>query len=92
MQMVIGCGRGTAGMAKNHIKTNIIGSQCVVECVNPILHVGPQKHWSRKFKKKQRFNAHPVLRQGGACARGRGGTSMGPEKKHIAGDNVSGMT
>ena len=28
MQMVIGCGRGTAGMAKNHIKTNIIELQC----------------------------------------------------------------
>ena len=30
MQMAIGCGREIAGMAKNHIKTNIIGWQCVV--------------------------------------------------------------
>ena len=32
MQMVTGCGRGIAGMVKNHIKTNVIGLQCVVEC------------------------------------------------------------
>ena len=31
MQMVIGCGRGISGMAKNHIKTNIIGWQCAVK-------------------------------------------------------------
>ena len=35
MQMVIGCGRAPAGMVKNHIKTNIIGWQCVVECFKP---------------------------------------------------------
>ena len=50
MQMVIGCGRGISGMAKNHIKTNIIGWQCVVACwKNPMLHLGPQKQWSQKF-------------------------------------------
>ena len=32
MQMVIGCERGLSGMAQNHIKTNIIGWQCVVNC------------------------------------------------------------
>ena len=48
MQMVIGCGRGISGMAKNHTKTNIIGSQCVVECY-PMLHLGPPKQWSQKF-------------------------------------------
>ena len=32
MQMVMGCGRGIAGMAKNHIKTNITGWQCAVKC------------------------------------------------------------
>ena len=37
MQTVIGCGRRISGIAKNHIKTNIIGWQCVVECY--ILHV-----------------------------------------------------
>ena len=31
MQMVLGCGRGISGMAKNHIKTNIIGLQCAVK-------------------------------------------------------------
>ena len=31
MQMVIGCGRKISGLAKNHIKINIIGLQCVVE-------------------------------------------------------------
>ena len=30
MQMAIGCGREIAGMAKNHIKTNIIGWQCAL--------------------------------------------------------------
>ena len=32
MQMVIGCGRGISGMAKNHIKTNIVGWQFAVKC------------------------------------------------------------
>ena len=32
MQMVIGRGRVISGMAKNHIKTHIIGWQCVVNC------------------------------------------------------------
>ena len=32
MQMVIGCGRGISGMAKNHFKTNIVGWQCAVKC------------------------------------------------------------
>jgi hypothetical protein len=31
VQMVTGCGRGISEMAKNHIKTNIIVLQCVVE-------------------------------------------------------------
>ena len=31
IQIVIGWGRGISGMAKNHIKTNISGLQCVVE-------------------------------------------------------------
>ena len=31
MQMVTGCGRGISGMAKNHVKTNIIGWHCAVE-------------------------------------------------------------
>ena len=48
MQMVIGCGREIAGMAKNHIKTNIIGWQCVL---NSMLHLGPQKQWPQKFLK-----------------------------------------
>ena len=57
MQMVLGCGRGISGMAKNHIKRSIIGWQCVVNCywcgklVNPMLHLGPQKQWSQKFLK-----------------------------------------
>ena len=32
MQMVIGCGREISGMAKNHIKTNIVGWQFAVKC------------------------------------------------------------
>ena len=37
-----------------------------------MLHLGPQKQWSQKFLKK-RLHAHPVLRQGRACAKGGGG-------------------
>ena len=50
MQMAIGCGREIAGMAKNHIKTNIIGWQCVVNCFSSPCYIwdhknsGPQKY------------------------------------------------
>ena len=52
MQMVIGCGRGIPGMAKNHIKTNIIGWQCVVNCFETQCYnwdhknSGPDRSWS----------------------------------------------
>ena len=59
MQMVIGCGRGISGMAKNHIKTNIIGWQCVVKCFKTPCYIWDHKNSGPKNFSKQRFNAHP---------------------------------
>ena len=70
--MVTGCGRGTSGMAKNHLKTNIIGWQCAVEWFQTPSYIWDPKNSGPMISSKRRFNAHPVLRQGPACARGRG--------------------
>ena len=43
-QMVIGCGRGISGMAKKHIKTNIIGWQCVAKCFKTPCHIWDHKN------------------------------------------------
>ena len=61
MRMVIDFGRGTAGMAKNRIKSNIIGLQCAVECFKPHLTCSTTKPLVSKTPKKQGFNAHPML-------------------------------
>ena len=69
MQMVTGCGRGISGMAKNHIKTNM-GCNVVKNGFKVHLTSGTTKTVVPKI---QRFNARPVLRQGRAYAKGRGG-------------------
>ena len=73
MQMVIGCGRGISGMAKNHIKTNIIGWQCVVNCFETPVTSGTPKTVVPTIPENSGSTPTPVLRQGRACARGRGG-------------------
>ena len=44
MQMVLGCGRGISGMAKSHIKTNIIGWQCAVKCFQTPCYIWDHKN------------------------------------------------
>ena len=51
MQMVMGCGREIAGMAKNHINRHHRVAMCGKLFLNPMLHLGPQKQWSQKFLK-----------------------------------------
>ena len=63
MQMVIGCGRGISGMAKNHINTNM--SKLFL---NPMLHLGPQKQWQIPKTSSSMFTLcldKAVLAQGG---------------------------
>ena len=72
MQMVIGCGREIAGMAKNHIKTNIIGWRGTL-FLNTMLHVGPQKQWSQKCLKTAVQRPPPCLDKAMLAQGGGGG-------------------